>query len=106
MQDTISTHLVLDLLNMRIKNFKEIEKMTADKKEYIVAQDARSKRMELTHILESVLAFLDNQPIVKCYSCGKPATKPSKYWRNASVCDECDDAKAAEEYAWHCSTGE
>ena len=37
-----------------------------------------------------------------CYSCGKPATKPSKHWPGAWICDKCNDFQAAADYAYHC----
>ena len=41
-----------------------------------------------------------------CYSCGKPAIKPSKHWPEAWVCDECNDFQAASNYAHHIETGD
>jgi hypothetical protein len=43
-----------------------------------------------------------------CYVCGKTATTPSQYWPNAVICKKClpNDEKAADDYAWHCITGD
>ncbi len=44
--------------------------------------------------------------VQSCYSCGKPTTKPSKYWPKSWVCNECNDWQVAADYAHHCVTGE
>ena len=49
---------------------------------------------------------LDKLVIRACYGCGKPATKASEHWQDARVCDECDDWQSADDYDWHCTTGQ